>query len=60
MIVKELLIKILNENHIGLYYKSRPLEELTANNGVLYKVNEIDVDNLIDEYNSHFESPTKE
>ena len=57
MIVKELLIKILNENHIGLYYKSRPLEELTANNGVLYKVNDVDVDNGIDEYNSHFESP---
>ena len=60
MIVKELLIKILNENHIGLYLKSRPLEELPANNGVLYKVNEIDADNLINEYNSHFESPPEE
>ena len=57
MIVKELLIKILNENHIGLYLKSRPLEELPANNGVLYKVNEVDVDSVIDEYNSHFTSP---
>ena len=55
MINKELLIKILNENHIGLYLRSRPLEELPASNGVLYKVNDVDVDNVIDEYNSHFE-----
>lgn len=60
MIVKELLIRILNENHIGLYLKSRPLEELPSNNGVLYKVNEVDVDSLVDEYNSHLESPTEE
>ena len=57
MIVKELLLRILNENHIGRYLKSRPLEELPANNGVLYKVNDVDVDNVIDKYNSHFESP---
>ena len=57
MIVRELLLRILNENHIGLYLKSRPLEELPANNGVLYKVNDVDVDNVIDKYNSHFESP---
>ena len=57
MIVKELLIKILNENNIGLYLRSKPLEELPASNGVLYKVNDVDVDNIIAEYNSHFESP---
>ena len=60
MINKELLIKILNENHIGLYLRSRPLEELPASNGVLYKVNDVDVDSVVDEYNSHFASPTEE
>ena len=57
MIVKELLVKILNEQHVGLYLKSRPLEELPANNGTLYKVNDVELDHIIDEYNAHFTSP---
>ena len=57
MINKELLVKILNEKNVGLYLRSKPLEELPASNGVLYKVNDVDVDSVIDEYNSHFTSP---
>ena len=57
MIVKEILTRILNEKNIGLYLKSRPLEELPANGSTLYKVNDVDVDQIIEEYNSHFTRP---
>ena len=57
MINKELLIQILNENNWGLYLKSNPLEEMSANVGKIYKINDIEVDKLIEEYNSHFTSP---
>jgi hypothetical protein len=57
VINKELLIQILNENNWGLYLKSNPLEEMSANVGKIYKINDIEVDKLIEEYNSHFTSP---
>jgi len=57
MIVKELLVKILNEQHVGLYLKSRPLEELPANNGILYKVNDVEIEHIIDAYNAQFTAP---
>lgn len=57
MIVKELLVKILNEQHVGLYLKSRPLEELPANNGTLYKVNDVEIEHIIDAYNAQFTAP---
>ena len=57
MINKELLIKSLNENNLGLYIKSKPLEEIPSNVGVMYKVNEVDAEKIIDEYNAHLESP---
>jgi hypothetical protein len=50
-------MRILNEQHVGLYLKSRPLEELPANNGTLYKVNDVELDHIVDEYNAHFTSP---
>ena len=59
MINKELLVKILSENGWGLYLKSNPLEEMSANVGKIYKVNDIEVDKLIAEYNAHLESPTE-
>lgn len=57
MINKELLIKILHENNLGLYLKSRPLEEYPTNVGVMYKINEVEADKVIDEYNAHLQSP---
>ena len=57
MINKELLIKILNENNWGLYLTTSPLEEMPANVGKIYKVNEIEIDKLVEEYNAHLESP---
>ena len=57
MINKELLIKILNENNLGLYIKGKPLEEIPSNVGVMYKVNEVDAEKIIDEYIAHLESP---
>ena len=57
MINKELLIKILNENNLGLYIKGKPLEEIPSNVGVMYKVNEVAAEKIIDEYNAHLESP---
>ena len=59
MINKELLVKILSENGCGLYLKSNPIEEMSANVGKIYKVNDIEVDKLIEEYNAHLESPTE-
>ena len=57
MINRELLVKILNETNLGFYIKSKPLEEITSNVGVMYKVNEVEVDKVVDEYNAHLESP---
>ena len=51
MIVKERLLKILSENNWGLYTKDRPLEELPSNVGKMYKINDVDLDQLIVEYN---------
>ena len=51
MIVKELLQKILSENSWGLYTKERPLEELPSNVGKMWKKNEVDLDQLVFEYN---------
>ncbi len=57
MINKELLIKILNENNWGVFLKGSPLEEMSTNVGVMYKVNEIDIDKIVDAYNNHLEEP---
>ena len=46
MINKELMIKILKESNIGLYYKSSPLEEFPTNVGTMYKINEVGIDSL--------------
>lgn len=57
MINKELLIKILNENNLGLYHKGQPLEEFPSNVGIMYKINEVEIDKVIDDYNAHLTSP---
>ena len=55
---KELLMKVLNEHNWGIYLKSKPLEGTsTANLGIMYHINEIEVDNLIEEYNANLEIP---
>ena len=55
---KELLMKVLNEHNWGIYLKSKPLEEMsTTNLGIMYHINEIEVDNLIEEYNANLEIP---
>ena len=53
MIVKERLLKILSENNWGLYTKEPPLEELPSNVGKMWKINEIDIEQLVYEYNRH-------
>ena len=57
MINKELLIKMLSENNWGLYLTSEPLGEMPSNFGKMYKINDIEADRLIEEYNAHFQSP---
>ena len=57
MINKELIVKILNEKGWGIFLKSNPLEEMPSSLGKMYKVNEVDIDRMIEEYNSHLESP---
>jgi hypothetical protein len=55
---KELLMKVLNEHNWGIYLKSKPLEEMsTTNLGIMYHINEVEVDNLIEEYNANLEIP---
>ena len=60
MINKGLLLKILSENSWGMYHKSNPLEEFPTNVGIMYKINEIDVDKLVEEYNSSLGTPEQE
>lgn len=55
MIDKKRLERILSENNWGIYLKGRPLEEMTTNVGVIYKVCEVPADKLIDEYNDTVE-----
>ncbi len=57
MINKELLVKILSENNWGLYITTSPLEEMTSNFGKMYKINDVDIDRLVETYNAHLESP---
>jgi|TARA_R100001443_G_scaffold76482_1_gene83927 hypothetical protein len=52
MIDKKVLEKILNENNWGIYLKGRPLDEISTNVGVIYKIAEISSDRIVDEYNS--------
>ena len=55
---KELLMKVLNEHNWGIYLKSKPIEEMsTTNLGIMYHINEVEVDNLIEEYNANLEIP---
>ena len=58
MLNKELLLKVLSEHNWGVYLKSSPLEEMsTTNVGKIYKINEVDADNLVEEYNKLLEKP---
>ena len=58
MLSKELMIKVLSEHNWGVYLKSSPLQEMsTSNVGVIYKINEVDADSLVEEYNKLLEQP---
>ena len=58
MLNKELLMKVLSEHNWGIYLKSSPLQEMsTSNVGVMYKINEVDADSLVEEYNKLLEKP---
>jgi hypothetical protein len=57
MLNKELLTKILSENNWGIFLKGSPLEEMSTNVGVMYKINEVDVDKIVDSYNAHLNEP---
>ena len=58
MLIKELMIKVLSEHNWGVYLKSSPLQEMsTSNVGVMYKINEVDADSLVEEYNKLLEQP---
>jgi|TARA_R110002020_G_scaffold474316_2_gene705293 hypothetical protein len=46
-----MLEKILTENSWGIYLKGRPLEEVPTNVGMIYKICEVQIDKLVDEYN---------
>ena len=58
MLNKELLLKVLSEHNWGIYLQSSPLEEMsTTNVGKIYKINEVEADNLVEEYNQLLEKP---
>ena len=58
MLNKELLLKVLSEHNWGVYLKSSPLQEMsTSNVGVMYKINEVDADSLVEGYNKLLEKP---
>ena len=57
MLNKELLIKVLSEHNWGVFLKSSPLQEMsTSNVGMIYKINEIDIDNVVKAYNDMLDS----
>jgi len=51
MLNKKMLEKVLAENSWGIYLKGRPLEEVPTNVGMIYKVCEVGIDKLVEEYN---------
>ena len=58
MLSKELLIRVLNEHNWGMFLKNSPLQEMsTSNVGMIYKINEIDIDSVVNEYNTLLEQP---
>jgi len=58
MLSKELLLKVLSEHNWGIFLKNSPLQEMsTSNVGMIYKINEIEIDNLVNEYNTLLEKP---
>ncbi len=58
MLNKELLTKVLSEHNWGVFLKSNPLQEMsTSNVGMIYKINEIDIDSVVDGYNTLLEQP---
>ena len=58
MLNKVLLIKVLSEHNWGVFLKSSPLQEMsTSNVGMIYKINEIDIDSVVNEYNTLLEQP---
>ena len=59
MLNKELLIKVLSEHNWGIFLKSSPLQEMsTSNVGMIYKINEIDIDSVVNEYNTMLDTYT--
>ena len=59
MINKELMMRILSRNNVGFYHKGKPLEEIPSNVGMMYKINEVEADKIIEDYNANLESPTE-
>ncbi len=60
MLSKELLMKVLSEHNWGVFLKSSPLQEMsTSNVGMIYKINEIDVDSVVKEYNAMLDTYTE-
>ena len=58
MLNKELLIKVLSGHNWGVFLKRSPLQEMsTSNVGMIYKINEIDIDSVVNEYNTLLEQP---
>ena len=58
MLSKELLVKLLSEHNWGSFLKNSPLQEMsTSNVGMIYKINEIDIDSVVNEYNTLLEQP---
>ena len=57
MLSKELLIRVLNEHNWGMFLKNSPLQEMsTSNVGMIYKINEIDIENVVKAYNDMLDS----
>ena len=51
MINKKILERVLTENSWGIYLKAKPLEEVPTNVGMIYKICEVQIDKLVDNYN---------
>ena len=59
--IVEILFKVLKEENWGLYYKNEPMRSLgTQDGGMLYEVNEIDLDEIERVFFNKLESTDKE
>ena len=59
--IHKLFLKVLNSNNWGLYFKGEPISRIPTNDdSMVYKVNEVKFERLIEEIQNILESDCQE